>query len=255
MVDISGARRRAKSVSATARAEGLAIQWSPIRWSSERQLAAAGLVLLVLTAIGLRLVPILVEPSLNWWDELFQAIEPAHRLVYGYGLVPWEFQLGMRSWLLPGIVSALIEIVRPIGDGPAYYQPAIATAFALLASAPVLCCFLWCRRWHGLAAAFVGAAAVAIAPELVYFGARTLTEVVAAHLLIIACYLIEPGYPVSSRRRLFAAGILFGLVCLLRVHLAPAVAVVVIWSAWGTSRSRFPAILAGGLAVLAFGAI
>src|SRR5258708_14473678 len=97
MGDISGARRRAKSVSAPARAEGLAIQWSPIRWSSERQLAAAGLVLLVLTAIGLRLVPILVEPSLNWWDEVFQAIEPAHRLVYGYGLVPWEIQLGDRK--------------------------------------------------------------------------------------------------------------------------------------------------------------
>jgi len=251
MVGFAAVQRVSRAFSAA----GVGTRLHPAAAAYRRPLIAAGLLAVVLLAVGLRLVPIIIVPSVNWGDELFQAIEPAHRLVYGYGLVPWEFQLGMRSWLLPGIVAALIELVRPIGDGPAYYQTAIAAVFALLASAPVLCCFLWCRRWHGLAAAFVGAAAVAIAPELVYFGARTLTEVVAAHLLIIACYLIEPGYPVSSRRRLFAAGILFGLVCLLRVHLAPAVAVVVIWSVWGTWRGRFPAILAGGLAVLVFGAI
>jgi phosphatidylinositol glycan class B len=234
---------------------GVGTHLQPAEVAYRQPLVAVGLLAVMLLAVGLRLVPIIFVPSVNWGDEIFQAVEPAHRLIYGYGLVPWEFQLGMRSWLLPGIVAGLIELVRPIGDGPAYYQPAIATAFALLASTPVLCCFFWCRRWHGLAAAFVGATAVAISPELVYFGARTLTEVVAAHLLVVACYLIEPGYPVSSRRRLFVAGILFGLVCLLRVHLAPAVALVVIWSARDAWRVRFPAILAGGLAVVAFGAI
>jgi phosphatidylinositol glycan class B len=251
MLGLAAAQRVSRAFSE----DGVGAGLRPAAAAYRRPLVAAGLLAIILLAVGLRLVPIIFVPSVNWGDEIFQAIEPAHRLVYGYGLVPWEFQLGMRSWLLPGIVAALIELVRPIGDGPAYYQTVIAAAFALLASAPVLCCFLWCRRWHGLAAAFVGAAAVAIAPELVYFGARTLTEVVAAHLLVIACYLIEPGYTVSSRRRLFAAGVLFGLVCLLRVHLAPAVAVVVIWSAWDAWRARFPAILAGGLAVLVFGAI
>src|SRR5258707_8691851 len=248
MVDISGARRRANSVAATARAEGLAIQWSPIRWSSERQLAAAGLVLLVLTAIGLRLVPILVEPSLNWWDEVFQAIEPAHRLVFGYGLVPWEIQLGMRSWLLPSVVAGLMEVSRLTGDGPDYYLPVIATSFGVLASAPVVCSFFGARRWFGLAGAFAAAAVVAFAPELVYLGARTLSETVAGHLLVIGCFLMEPGYRVTSRRRLFSAGVLLGLVCLLRIHLAPAVAFVMLWTSWGAWRERLPALLARGVA-------
>jgi hypothetical protein len=251
MVGFAAVQRVSRAFSAA----GVGTRPLPVRWPNERLLTLAGLFGILLLAIGLRLVPRVFAPTINWADEIFQTIEPAHRLIYGYGLVPWEFQLGMRSWLLPGIIAALIEMVRPIGDGPDYYLPAIATAFALLASAPVLCCFLWCRRWHGLAAAFVAAAVVATAPELAYFGARTLTEVVAAHLLVIACYLIEPGYPVNSRRRLFAAGILFTLICLLRVHLAPAVAAVVIWSAWGTWRTRFPAILAGGVAALIFGAI
>ena len=227
----------------------------PVRWSSERLTTTLGLLGLVLIAIGLRLAAILVTPSMNWWDEILQTIEPAHRLIYGYGLVPWEFQLGMRSWLLPGVIAGLIELSRLIGDGPAYYLTVIAAAFALLASAPVVCCFWWARRKYGLAAAFAGAAAVAVAPELVYFGGRALGEVVAAHILVIGYYLLDPGYPVDSRRRLFAAGVLLGLVCFLRVQLAPAVAIIAIWSAWRRGRAPFPAVLAGGLAAVAFGVI
>ena len=251
MVDLSGARRLARSVSAS----GACAADPSIRWLSDRHLTAAGLVLLVLIAVGSRLVPIVFVPSVHWGDEIFQAIEPAHRLVYGYGLVPWEFQLGMRSWLLPGAVAGLMEVSRLVGDGPEYYLPVVATGFALLASAPVLCCFLWARRWFGLAGAFAAAALVAIAPELVYFGARTLTETAAAHLLVIGCFLLESGYPDSSRRRLFAAGILLGLACLLRIHLAPAVALVMLWKSWGRWRERLPVVVAGGLVAILFGAV
>src|SRR4051812_6838058 len=76
--------------------------------STERLLIAGGVLLLVALAILLRLVPILFVPSMNWGDEVFQTVEPAHRLVYGYGLMTWEFQLGMRSWLLPGAIAGLI---------------------------------------------------------------------------------------------------------------------------------------------------
>ena len=165
-------------------------------------LAAFGLAALVTLAIFLRLQPILIEPSAVWPDEIFQASEPAHRLVFGSGLVPWEFQLGVRSWLLPGVIAGLMEVSRIAGDGPNFYLPLIAIAFAMLATAPVVCCFLWCRRLFGVPAALLAAMAVAVAPEAVYFGARTLSEVVAGHLLIIALYLLEPGFRVTSFRRL-----------------------------------------------------
>lgn len=222
--------------------------------SSERLLAAGGLLCLVVLGVVLRLVPIVFEPSINWGDEIFQTVEPAHRLVFGYGLVPWEFQLGMRFWLLPGAIAGLMEIARLVGDGPQYYLSVIAIGLGLLACAPVLCCYLWCRRAFGPAAGFVAAFAVAIAPELVYFGARTLSEVVAAHLLVIAFYLIEPGYPVSSRRRIFVAGFLLGVVCLLRINLAPAVAVLALWLAWRDWHERLPALIGGGFAAMGFGA-
>ncbi len=259
MVDLTGIER-ASSRFPTGGARSAPVP-VPVPLRSEHRLAPAGLAVLMLAAIGLRLVPVIFVPSINWWDEIFQATEQAHRLVYGYGLVPWEFQLGARSWLLPGVVAGLIELTRAIGEGPDYYLPAIATSFAALAAVPVFCCFQWCRRRFGLAGAFVGAGLVAAAPELVYFGARVLSEVIAAHLLVIAFYLLDPGYTVTSRRRIMAAGALFGLICLLRVQLAPAVAVVVLWSVWGGWRTR-PALLtrllplvAGGSAALALGGV
>jgi GPI mannosyltransferase 3 len=223
--------------------------------SGERLLVAAGLLLIVTVAILLRLVPILFVPSMNWGDEVFQTVEPAHRLVYGYGLMTWEFQLGMRSWLLPGAIAGLIELGRMVGNGPEYYLAAIAIGLGMLAAAPVVCGFLWCRRWFGLAGGFVAAVTIAVAPELVYFGARALNEVVAAHFLAIALYLVEPGYPVRDRRRLFAAGVVLGLLSLLRLQLAPAAALVMLWSGLHDWRGRLPALIGGGIAAGAIGAI
>ena len=113
--------------------------------SSERFLAAVGLLCLIVLGVVLRLVPTVFVPSINWGDEIFQTVEPAHRLVFGYGLVPWEFQLGMRSWLLPGVIAGLMEAARIVGDGPHYYLGAVAIGLGVLGCAPIVCCFLWCR--------------------------------------------------------------------------------------------------------------
>lgn len=219
------------------------------------QLAQAGLAFLVLVAIALRLIPIVFVPSTVWPDEIFQTTEQAHRLVFGSGLVPWEFQLGMRPWLLPGVIAGLMELSRLAGDGPDYYIPVIAAGFAALAAIPVICCFLWGGRFFGIWGGFTAGAAVAVAPELVYFGARTLSEVVAGHLLVAALYVLEPGYQVNSRRRLFAGGALLGLVFLLRIQLAPALVVVTLWTNKRVIRQRVPPMLAGAGGVLALAGI
>jgi len=213
-------------------------------------LARLALVILVALAIALRLEPILVEPSAVWGDEIFQTMEPAHRLVYGNGLLPWEFQLGVRSWLMPGVIAGLMELSRIAGDGPDFYLPLIALSFATLASAPVVCCFLWARTLFGVAGALVAGMVVAVSPELVYFGARTLSEVVAGHLLIVALYALAPGWRVTARRRLLLGGALLGLVVVSRIQLAPAVVVAALWANWRFDRRRFIAISVGAAAVL-----
>ncbi len=209
---------------------------------------------LIALAIAVRLVPILVSPSVVWGDEIFQTTEQAHRLVYGTGLVPWEFALGIRSWLMPGAIAALMEVARLIGDGPDYYLPVIAVAFAAIAALPVFCVFRWCERAFGLSGAILGGLIVAIDPELVYFGARTLAEVVAGHLLIVAIYLLElePSSEPAARRRCAAAGALLGLILALRLQLAPALGLVALWTTWRSPRERFWPLVGGAVLVLCF---
>ena len=224
-------------------------------WPKERRLTALALFAIAAVAIALRLIPIVVVPSVNWPDEIFQVLEPAHRLAYGYGLVAWEFQLGVRSWLMPGLVAGIMEFSRIVGAGPDYYLPAVTAGLAAIGTIPVFCCFQFCRRRFGLCGAVIGALAVATAPELVYFGGRTLTEVLAGHLLVLACYLLDPADPVASWRRIAAAGALLALVCVVRVHLASVVAVVGLWSAWGHWRDRLTTLIVAGTVTLILGGL
>jgi phosphatidylinositol glycan class B len=220
----------------------------------ERSIAPWCLAALCLLGFLLRLVPVLFYPSLNFPDEIFQTAEPAHRLVFGSGLVPWEFAYGVRSWLLPGVIAGLMELSRVIGDGPDFYLPVIATAFAALSLAPIICSFLWCRRLFGITGAIIGGLTVAITPDLVYLGARTLSEVAAAHVLVVALYLLT-GIDRPGPRRLAGAGALLGLVFALRFHLGPAIALAALWAAAPEPRRRLWPIAAGAAVMLALVAV
>jgi hypothetical protein len=199
----------------------------------------------------LRLGPVVFWPSLDWGDEVYQALEPAHRLVFGTGLVTWEFVAGIRSWLLPGAIAALMLPARVIGAGPAVYLPMVALACAALSLVPVICTFRWCRRVFGFWPALAGACVAGLAPELVYFGARTLAENVAAYLLVGALFLTIPPQGAAPRPAWRAsAGALLGLALALRPQIAPAAAVMLVWPGTG-GRMRLMAGAASALAVAA----
>jgi GPI mannosyltransferase 3 len=204
----------------------------------------------------LRLLPILIVPNLNQPDELYQSIEQAHRLVYGTGIVPWEFQLGARSYLVPSALAGVMEMARLAGDGPRFYLPAIFGTLAALSTACVPVAYLWARRAYGTAGALVAAAAMALSVDAIYFGPRAGQEELAAHLLVLAAFAAAPGTGPLSHRRAIVAGILFGLVFTVRYHLAPAVALVMVWSSWGAWRERLMPMMGGALAaMLASGAV
>ena len=62
-----------------------------------------------LAAIVTRLYALLSIPGYRHPDSVFQLLEPAHRLVFGYGIVPWEYVYGMRSWFQPLIIAAIMK--------------------------------------------------------------------------------------------------------------------------------------------------
>jgi hypothetical protein len=214
-----------------------------------------GLGAICAAAFLLRFLPILLVPNLHQPDELYQSIEQAHRLVYGVGIVPWEFQYGARSWFLPYVLAGIMWLAHFVGDGPAYYLPAIFGTLALLATACVPIAFLWGRRFYGTAGGLVAAWAMALSVDAIYFGPRAGQEVIAAHLVVIGAYLAEPGYRPQSRARLVAAGLIFGIAFTVRFHLAPALALLVLWLGWGAWRERFWPLFAGACASAILGGL
>jgi hypothetical protein len=110
-------------------------------------------------AFTVRLGSGLLAPGMHHRDEIFQSLEQAHRVVFGYGLVPWEFEHAIRSWILPGLLAGIMRASLALGDGPHVYLPLIQAFLSALAAAAVTCIFLWAARIAGTGPAVVGAAA------------------------------------------------------------------------------------------------
>lgn len=83
-------------------------------------------------AILPRVLAVLLWPTMAHTDEIFQSVERAHWLVFGYGVVPWEFEHGARSWLLTYVCAGLIRFSLLFGESPALYMAVIGVAFSLL---------------------------------------------------------------------------------------------------------------------------
>ena len=65
--------------------------------------------------LAFRLVSILVVRSWFVADELFQSVEVAHHLVFGSGILSWEWTVALRSSLHPILISAPFWLLSQFG--------------------------------------------------------------------------------------------------------------------------------------------
>ena len=76
---------------------------------------------ILVIATVLRVLAIIVFPGIHHPDEDFQMFEQAHRFAFGYGVIPWEFEEGIRSPLPPLAISVLFHLAGAFGDSPRFY--------------------------------------------------------------------------------------------------------------------------------------
>jgi phosphatidylinositol glycan class B len=203
-------------------------------------------------AFALRIGAAFAYPSVNFPDEIFQVTEQAHRAVFGTGLIPWEFMVGTRSWLFPGAIAIVMEFARIFSTSPGFIIGCVTIFMAAASLSAVACGFLWGHKVAGLRGAITVAIVNAIWAELIYFSTHTLSDVIAGDLLVAAIYLGYPDGPSNSRRRMLWAGAIFGLTFAIRVQLAPAIAVAVVWICQRELRARWLPLIAGGLVPIMF---
>lgn len=191
---------------------------SPETPASELRLARGLLVLALTLGAILRVWLALTDDGLYWPDEIYQSLEPAHRLVFGYGFVAWEFIEGARSWALPGLVAGLMGLARVLGlDTPGGYLGLVKVAFALVGTATAWGSYQLARsQGAGPLAAAGGASLLALASVPIYFAPRAMSENASALPAVLGLALaLAPG---ASRRALAVGASLLGLAVLLRLH-------------------------------------
>jgi len=189
-------------------------------------------------------------PNIYNPDEVFQTLEPGHRLATGWGIVTWEWRAGIRSWLVPGILAGLMSLVGGHDADPQRYLILINIVLSLASLSIVAVAGAAGRRVAGIEGLAIAGAVSAGWYDLVYFGPKTLTEVIAANTLVVSVYLatvVAANGMSAARRRLFFVllGCLLGLTFWLRFQLAPALPVIAGWACRGKVKECWLPLISG----------
>lgn len=159
------------------------------RWKALGVLAAA-----LLAGGLLRVWLALHDDGIYWPDEIFQSLEPAHRLVFHYGLIPWEFIDGARSWTFPGLLAGVLKLTHIVGlPNPRGYLTVVRVGMSLLSVSVAYGSYFLARRLGATPlSAAVGAALWALPGALIYFGPRALNETAACLPIVFGLGLAAP---------------------------------------------------------------
>ena len=196
-------------------------------------------------ALLFRLFFIFVGPFFIRPDEVFQALEPAHRLLTGRGVITWEWHEGIRSWLLPGVIAAIEQLGAWAGLGCSVL--AVQCVFAVLSLWVVAIAVRFGDAFAGGWGALFCGMLTAFWPDTVLDGSHTLSETQGGNLLAVATMLAAVGLRrrAMSSRGAFGIGVLLGLATIVRFQLLPGVGVGLAAVSLAGGRRRWLAVLAG----------
>lgn len=201
----------------------------------------------------LRLVVMLLTERSLHSDEIFQYVEQAHRLTYGYGYVPWEYVHGIRNWLLPGVLSLVLSACRWIGvTDPSFYIPAVQILACLCSLSVIYCAYQIGRTVCSERVGRIASLLIAGWYELVIRASSVTPEIFGAYLLMgaAACLVVKPSRKTALLLGLCAAG-----AAALRLQYAPVAMVIVAVALRYTWQKRWSrgqlAIAAAGFGVIA----
>lgn len=157
-------------------------------------------------------------------DEVFQYMEPAHRLLDGHGVITWEWRVGIRSWLIPGVIAALMKLGIFLGETNLIFF--VRVCFSLFSLSLVGAFFWYGWRRGGLFLAWMLGLTAALWPDIASGGMRTLGEFIAGNLMGLAAVCIvayrEENSPRASTILASSAGLFLGSAASVRFQIAPA---------------------------------
>jgi GPI mannosyltransferase 3 len=190
---------------------------SAVGWLADRRLWPVLLLGLALSlGSALRLWLATHDDGIFWPDEIYQSLEPAHRLVFGYGILPWEFQVGARNWAFPGFIALLLKAAALAGlTDPRSYVIVVRAVFCLIGVATAAATFqLASSLGTSALSAAVGASLFALTAPAIFFAPRAMGESASALLVVLGLTLaLQPraGWKLTLGMSLLALAVFLRL--------------------------------------------
>ncbi len=190
------------------------------------------LVTLCLVGLILRCASFLMYPNIAHPDEVYDYLEQGYQLAAGYGTHVWAYEVGMRSYLLPGILDLIIRLGLLISTSPQFYLGAVSLFLSCTSLVIIIAAYLWGSEAAGQTGAVVCGFFAAVWYELVYFAPHALSETFATNFLVVACLLCSLKRVNSKLLWNILAGISLAVAVFVRIQLAPAGLALLLWTWW-----------------------
>lgn len=181
-------------------------------------------------------------------DENLQYLEQAHRLVHGYGIIPWEYAFGIRSWLIPLFIAGLLQIAGFLGlDAPWEYALFVETVFCVISLALPIGMYRIAQLVFDERVAIAAFLAGCFWGHFVLNAHKHMPGVLAMYLLVwLVLLMLRP----ATTRRLIAIGVISGLITVIRFQLLPVVGTLALYGIVRYGKAVWIPY-AGGFAVIA----
>ena len=194
---------------------------------------------LIFLALGFRLVPALIFENMLWPDELYQTIEQAHRLVFGVGIIPWEFRDGLRSYVFPGFLALFLLPFRFFQPSSSlYYIVFVKTILSLLSCSLILSAYYYGKKFGWRYAGFLGVFFLGFWYEFIYFAPKAIDSVVATYLLIPGLFLADWSLRSKDKRWVILSTCLLAVGTTFRMHYLILWLVPLLFFLWTSWRSK-----------------
>jgi hypothetical protein len=119
--------------------------------------------------------------------EILEYLEPAHRLVFGQGIVTWEYAYGTRSWIIPGFIALILKCLAALGlDRPDIYLPTVRLVFCAISLSLPVSVYRIAQALLDEGAARLALVGTAFWYELIFFAPTPMQDALAAYAFFAA---------------------------------------------------------------------
>ncbi len=162
-------------------------------------------------------------------DEVFQVLEPANFRAFGFGILAWEWQVGLRNWAVPGLFAMLLKLGSAVGiEDPIARRTLLEVPQLALHVAMLLAVYRLTARRVSSNLAIASMVLVGLYGPVIHFAGRTMGESFSAAFLVIALERIDASLQ-KPWHVAALGGALLGLAVVTRYGSAVMVIAALLW--------------------------